>query len=172
VNLVLIGPRGSGKTSVGRLVALRLQRPFLDTDEMVATEAGKTIAAIFDEGGEALFRRLEARAAAKASRGGPSVISAGGGAVEKPENVNSFRDGGTVFWLSADPRILARRISNDKASQTSRPSLTGLGRDEEVSALYRRREPLYRGASHHRVDTGSLTPEEVATEVVKIFLNG
>ncbi len=113
-HVVLVGMMGSGKTSVGRLVAQRLGRPFLDSDAQVEARTGRTVREIFEtEGlGEAAFRALEAEALAEAlARPEPSVIAAAGGVVLDPSNRARLRALATVVWLRAHPAVLAARVT-------------------------------------------------------------
>jgi shikimate kinase len=164
-SIVLIGPRGSGKSTAGRLLAERLGRPFADTDELVSAAAGKTIDAIFAEDGEREFRRLESQAVAGAAGLPAAVIAVGGGAVEDPANVSALRAAGFVVRLTARPLTLYARVTADPASRSLRPPLTGLDPLQEMEATVRRREPLYRDAAHASVETGGRTPAEVADAV-------
>ncbi len=168
-NVVLIGYRGSGKTTVGRLLADRLEYAFVDTDALVVERAGKAIAAIFAEDGEVAFRRREADVIAEASRRSRVVLSAGGGAVLGEANVRRLRDCGTVFWLGADAETLWSRISRDAASAAGRPALTQRADLDEVRHVLGERETLYQGCAHHRVDVADRTPAEVV-EVIEAIL--
>ncbi|MCK4661042.1 MAG: shikimate kinase [Phycisphaerae bacterium] len=165
-NVVLIGYRGSGKTTVGRLVADRLGYEFVDTDVLVAERAGKTIAAIFAEDGEAVFRSLEAEVIAEASARSRIVLSAGGGAILRDDNVRRLRECGTVFWLTADARVLWSRIQGDVTSAANRPALTSRVDLDEVRHVLGIRYARYEKCAHQRIDTTSLTPVQVAEAIV------
>ena len=161
-NVVLIGYRGCGKTTVGRLLARRMDRPFVDTDELIEAEAGMSIAEIFNTVGEPGFRRREAEVIARLTRRGGQVISAGGGAVLDGENVRGFRESGTVVWLTAPPDVLWQRIHADDRSAGSRPDLTARGGLDEVHSLLQHRVPLYQRAANIVIDTANRDPAEVA----------
>ncbi|MDR3649200.1 MAG: shikimate kinase, partial [Acidimicrobiales bacterium] len=110
-HLLLVGMMGSGKSTVARLVAGRLGRPHVDTDEVVERVAGTSVSEIFSTRGEAAFRAEEARALARVLAGAvPSVISVGGGIVLHPEPRAALRRRGTVVWWRARPETLARRV--------------------------------------------------------------
>lgn len=111
MNLVLTGFMGSGKTTVGRLVAQRLGWDFVDTDALIEARAGRTIPAIFAESGEARFRALEAAAVRDVAGGDRQVIATGGGAVLDPQNLLALRMSGAVVHLKASPELLWRRTS-------------------------------------------------------------
>lgn len=167
MGIVLIGYRGSGKTTIGRKLADRLRQPFIDTDELVVARAGKNIKAIFEEAGEGGFRELEAAALAEACRPGALILSAGGGVVERVANRDLLRTSGhAVVYLRCEAPELLRRIHADPATSGSRPNLTRLGGGlQEVESMLARREPLYRHAMNTEIDVTRLTPEEAVTRL-------
>ncbi len=159
---MLMGFMGTGKSEVGRRLAQRLGRAFVDTDEWIEERAGKRIAAIFNEEGEAAFRRLEreAVAVAAAANRGDAVIAVGGGAVLDPENVRRLREGGVLVHLTARPEVVLRRIGDG----ASRPLL----RDDPEAAVARllaEREPAYAAAADVVVDTSEHDAEQVVEEI-------
>ena len=163
-NLVLIGMMGSGKSTVGRRLAARLGRPFVDTDRLVEKDAGRAVAEVFAEEGERGFRAREAAAvrAVAALRG--QVVSVGGGAVLDPQNVTQLRSTGDLVWLAADPRELARRIVEGRGPR--RPIIDA---SEDpvatVAELAASREGAYREAATHIVRTDGLGLEQVVDAV-------
>ncbi|MGH8909861.1 MAG: shikimate kinase [Egibacteraceae bacterium] len=162
-NVVLIGMMGAGKTVVGRLLAARLQRPFIDTDAIVEAEAGATIARLFATRGERAFRAREAEAVRWVSALRGQVIAVGGGAILDPANVTALRATGDLVLLHAEPAELAKRL----ATCDNRPLLVGSDDlEERLVQLRRRRGSAYRRAAAHAVDTTRRTPEEVATAVL------
>lgn len=166
MNVVLIGYRCTGKTSVGRLLAERLGMEFVDSDERVAESAGMTIQEIFTAEGEAAFRRREARAIAEALRGARRVVSTGGGAVLRMQTVSRLRREGVVVWLEGSVRTIARRMRADAKTAAQRPRLAAGTIEEEVEAVLTRREPLYRRAADVRVSTEGRSVEEVVEAVL------
>lgn len=162
--LWLIGMMGSGKTTVGRLVAGRLGVAFRDTDTMVEEESGRSIPELWAEAGEAGFRVWERRAVATASSS-PAVVATGGGAVIDRSNVAIMRRGGVVVWLAADPATLAARIG----SGDGRPLLAGEDPHASLALLARQRAPWYEAAAHHVVVTDDKAPSEVADEVEALW---
>jgi shikimate kinase len=166
-SLILIGMRGAGKTTAGRLLANRLNIPFIDTDEIIVTERGMTIAAIFASEGEEGFRRCEVEAVRRATDQSPAVISVGGGAVLNPENVARLQNTGRIVWLAAPAEVLWQRIVGDEASIASRPSLTPRHSLEEFMQLLASRESLYQAAAHVKIDTEGLTPAEVVELILE-----
>ncbi len=153
MNVVLIGYRGSGKTACGILLADRLGWDFIDSDDHLQAQAQMTIKEIFEQEGEASFRDREVQAIADLTRGDRTVISVGGGAVLRDENVDRLKASGKVIWLTGPPDVLYDRIRNDRTSKQSRPDLTSDGGLEEVKRLLQAREPLYAGAADEVVDT-------------------
>jgi shikimate kinase len=115
-NLVLVGFMGSGKTAVGRPVAARLGLAFVDLDEVIVAEAGRSIAEIFRDSGEPEFRRLERQAVARAAGRAGQVLAPGGGAVMDDPSWRLLRDGNVVVHLRATPRALLRRIRHSEQS--------------------------------------------------------
>jgi shikimate kinase len=169
-HLVLIGMMGVGKSSVGRRVALRLGRRFLDTDKLVEEEAGCSVAEIFAAEGEAAFRTLENAAVRRALETEPyAVIAFGGGAVLEPANRGLARELALVVWLQAPARELVRRVSGSmrRSGGTARP-LLNQGRPPEVvlDELARQREKAYRAAAHVIIDTAGRSPGQAATAVL------
>lgn len=147
-NLVLIGMPGSGKTSLGKALAKRLGRPFVDTDALVVQEAGQSIEAIFARQGEAAFRDLEEAATARVSKETGQVISTGGGAVLRRANVERLRQNGVLVHIYRPPEQLptggGRPLSQSRADNT---------------ALWQARAPLYAAAAHCQIEnTGSTEP--------------
>ena len=149
---------GSGKSSVGRRVAEALDRPLLDTDALVEERTGRTVRQLFEDGGEAGFRRAEADAVAVAvGWPEPAVIAAAGGAVLAPANREALAEAGTVVWLSASVATLLGRVR----SGGHRPLL---GDDPEpvLRRLVEERTPVYEALADAVVVVDDLTSEQVA----------
>ncbi|WP_342770477.1 MULTISPECIES: shikimate dehydrogenase [unclassified Methanoculleus] len=161
MKVVLTGFRGTGKTSVGRVLADRLGLPLYDTDALVERRAGMPVREVFRRHGEAHFRALE-REVIASLRTAEGVISTGGGAVLDPANVADLRWHGTVFLLAAAPEVCHRRIAG-----SDRPGLTDLPPAEEVRTLLARRKDAYLGAADACIDTGTCTPPEIADSIVR-----
>ena len=160
LHIVFCGTAGSGKSTVGALVARALGRDFIDIDRMVERQAGRSVAAIFSRDGEPAFRALERAAVARAVEiGKPSVISLGGGALEDDATF-ALAKTQTLVWLKATVPTLVARLSGNG----DRPLLAGdpLAR---LHALAADREPRYRQA-HVIVDAG-LAPKGVAASVLE-----
>jgi shikimate kinase len=163
-NIALIGFMGSGKTTVGQLLAARLGWTFTDTDALIVAEAGTDIPTLFATEGEASFRDREARAVHAACAGTEQVIATGGGAILRPENVTALRENAFVVWLTARPNVVVART---EAGASGRPVLARGGSDllTHVLTLLGERGPRYQAAAHRIVDTSDRTPEDVADEI-------
>jgi 3-dehydroquinate synthetase/shikimate kinase len=158
--IVLVGMPASGKSSVGRLVAERLGRPFVDTDQLIERRTGMPVAAYLDRHGEPAFREVEAAAVADACRTPGAVIGAGGGAVLEPLNRWALWHHGTVAWLDAPPETLLGRL---EADGVARPTMQPYGVERLASALADR-APMYRAADLRLDASAGLEP--VAGELV------
>lgn len=166
MNIILMGYRGCGKTTVGRIVAEKLQRPFFDTDAMIQERLGKTIREIVaDEGWEA-FRELERSAVKELAEWEGCIIALGGGAVLDQQNVKELKRNGFFLWLTADAVTIAGRLKNDRASNAQRPSLSGTDTGAEIEILLREREPVYRLVADRVIDTTGRSVDEVAAEIM------
>lgn len=162
-NIVLIGLMGAGKSTVGRRVAGRLQRPFIDTDAMVAKAAGTSVAEVFETHGEREFRRLEAAAVRRVAALRGQVIAVGGGAVLDPANSTQLRATGDLVLLDGEPEALAARIRDT----ASRPLLQGESPARRLAELRRERGAVYAAAATTTIDTTGHSLAEVADAVVE-----
>ena len=170
-SVFLIGYRGSGKSSVGRLLAEKLGCAFSDTDRMVEEAIGSSISEYFRQAGEPAFRARESEALAEiagaAAAGSRRVAATGGGIVLNLANIEAMRRAGVVVWLVASAATLRQRILADAASAASRPALQGSSSADEVEAVLRQREPLYRAAADFEVLTEGRGAEEIAGEILR-----
>lgn len=167
-HVVLVGLMGTGKTTVGRVLARRLGRPFIDSDEQVEARTGRTVREIWSEDGEAAFRRLEAEALREALAAAvPSVIAAAGGVVLDRGNRAMLRNGATVAWLRAEPEELVVRATGDR----HRPLLDG-----DPLAVLRRmaadRAPLYAEVADVVVEIGTAVDPARAAGALQGELEG
>jgi shikimate kinase len=171
MSVILIGYRGSGKTTVGKKLADRLWQTFVDTDELIVKMANKTIKDIFEADGEQRFRDLESEAVQQACKLDDHVISLGGGAVLRAENRGLLKHSHHKrIYLRCDPRTLHQRIVNDPQTAANRPSLTALGGSvDEVAQLLAQREPLYREVMTAELDVTLLSPDEAMVYCTKLM---
>lgn len=160
--IFLVGMMGAGKTTVGRLLGERLGRDYLDNDEQVVRNTGRTVPEIMETDGVAAFRIEEKKALAQgATADTPIVVSAGGGVVLDPDNRACLRENGFTIWLRAGIETMAERVGSGEG----RPLL---GDDPEAALrrLYPEREPYYSDVADLVVDVDGLTPEQVVDRIV------
>jgi len=149
VNVYLVGMPGSGKSSVGRALAPLLSLPFVDLDEEVEEQVGRSVAEIFERGGEGTFRLAESRALAAVAAGGRAVVACGGGIVLDPSNRALLTSTGVVVYLEAAVETLGARVGDGEG----RPLLQeGGDAQTELRALLADRDPLYRSVAEQVVD--------------------
>lgn len=165
-NLYLVGPMGVGKTTIGRLLAQKLGKTFVDLDEEIELRSGASIPWIFDVEGEAGFRRREADLLKELCAGHNLVLSTGGGVVLNPENRQLLKSTGVVVFLNASVEQLYQRTLKDR----KRPLLQVPDRRQVIERLKRDRDPLYREVAHLVFDVGHRT-SRLATEALIRKLN-
>jgi shikimate kinase len=170
--ILLVGYRGTGKTTAGRLLADRLGWGFADADDRIEAAAGRSVADIFAAEGEAGFRDREAAALAGLCRLARHVVATGGGAVLRPANRDLLRAAGLVAWLTAEPETVWARLRSDPTTAARRPNLTAAGGLDEVRELLRAREPLYRETAAVRIATDTRSPEAVADAILTAWSGG
>ena len=150
MNIVLIGYRGTGKSTVGRLLAARLGQEFVSTDAEIVKSAQRTIPEIVTQLGWDYFRDLESDICRELASRDQLVIDTGGGAILRAQNVEALKKDGSVFWLTASVETIAKRIGGDN----QRPSLTGTKTFiDEIQDVLRERTPKYRAAADHIIRT-------------------
>jgi len=167
MNLILIGYRATGKTTLGRLLAERLGWEWADADVEIEHRAGKSIARIFADDGEPAFRDLEAAVIAELCRRQRLVLATGGGAPLREESRRAMRQSGSVVWLVARPETILKRMSADQTTAGRRPNLTDRNPLEEIIHLLERREAIYRESAHLVVDTEGKSPERLVGEILQ-----
>jgi len=150
VNIVLIGYRGTGKSTVGRLLAARLGRDLVSTDAEIVKRAQRTIPEIVAQEGWENFRDLESDICRELASRDQLVIDTGGGAILRAQNVEALKKNSTVFWLTASVETIAKRIGGDN----QRPSLTGTKSFvDEIQDVLRERTPKYQAAADYVIAT-------------------
>ncbi len=166
MNILLIGYRGSGKTTVARLVAEHLGWPWLDADVELERRAAMSIRDIFAAEGEAGFRQREADLLSDLLTQNNRVLALGGGVVLREENRRLLLQGDCVVWLRALPETLWGRINADPTTAERRPNLTATGGREEIEKLLAQRTPLYASCARIVVDTEGKMPAEIAGKII------
>lgn len=169
MNLILIGYRAAGKTTVGRRLSVSLRKVFVDTDDMIEEHQGTHIGEIVKFHGWDYFRAIERKVISEISSHDDLIIAAGGGAILEPDNVKALRRNGFIIWLKADVQVLLKRMAKDSRTATGRPSLTGKGALEELKEVLAQREGLYEKASEVQVDTSLLDMDGVVNNVLSIL---
>ena len=163
--IIVVGYRGTGKSTVGRRLAEHLGVLAWDSDSEIERRAGKTIAEIFIQDGEAVFRDLEAKVIADLLRQDSFVLATGGGVIIREETRQRLRQSGHVVYLTATPETILHRMQEDKNSVTMRPSLTSLPPMEEILAVLEQRQTLYEESAHLHIDTDGKSVEQVVEEI-------
>jgi shikimate kinase len=166
VNLVLIGYRGTGKSVVAEILSRKLDMQAVSLDAEIVREARMPIPEIVEKHGWPWFRDLESAVTRRwASRDG-LILDTGGGVILRPENTESLRRGGALFWLEASVEVIVERLQGS----TERPPLTeGKSFLQEVAEVLEERLPLYRAAADRAIATDALTPAAVADEIIREF---
>jgi len=163
-NLALVGFMGTGKSTIGRLVAEQIQFGFVDTDGLIEELLGRSISDIFAREGEAAFRKYEKQAVEGLGHRRNLVIAAGGGLAADPANMASLKAHALVVWLVASPETIWERVQ----TQTHRPLLQGPDPLAKIRSLLREREPAYRQADVF-IHSGLRAPKEVAQQIALQF---
>ena len=166
MNLILVGYRGTGKSTVARELTLALRMPKVSFDEELQARANQSIPEIVAAHGWEYFRDLEQDLVAEFAQGSGRILDCGGGVVERSANVPALRAAGTVFWLTASTSSIVARISGGNA----RPSLTSsMTFTEEVDSVLHRRTPLYQNLAHVRIDTDHASPAAIVRQLLSLW---
>ncbi len=164
-NIYLVGLMGAGKTTVGRMLAKRLGRLFLDSDHEIVERTGVPIPTIFEIEGEDGFRRREAQTIHELTAGSDLVLATGGGVVINPENRQRLHETGWVVYLNVPPRLLYERTRHDR----NRPLLQVADLLARLEGLHAVRDPLYREAAHMVVDGSHLVAAGIVQHLLREF---
>jgi len=163
-NIVLIGMRGGGKTSVARHLSEALTKEFVDTDDLIEEREGMKIAETVVKRGWEYFRDRESEVGDEVAKQQGIIISTGGGVIERPENIAALKENGIIIFLNAPADVLAERLDQDPG----RPHLTdAVSTKEEVEIILAERKKLYEAAADEIIDDKNLSLEEKVAEVLK-----
>lgn len=163
-NIFLIGFMGSGKSTIARLLAKETGKELIEMDETIEKEAGCSINRIFEAHGEVHFRNLESELVARISNKGGAVVSCGGGAVLREENVVNMRKNGTIVYLSATPETIYKRVRNS----THRPLLNGNMNVEYITQLMEKRLPIYEAAADEVVVVDDREKSQIVEKILEL----
>ena len=163
MRIALVGYRGSGKSTIGKILAEKTGWELVCLDELIEKRAGKSIPQIVEQEGWKRFRQLESKILKEVIKKDPAIFDLGGGVVEREENRKLIKENCFVVWLKASPEVLAERIKHSQ----NRPSLTGKDFLEEISEVLARREPLYQELAHLELNTEQKPPQELAEKILE-----
>jgi shikimate kinase len=162
-NIALIGFMGTGKTAVGKALAERLDKKFIELDPLIERKAGKTIPEIFSQDGEIAFRELEIEVTKEVAQGKNQVIACGGGVVLNKINIDRLSKESLIVYLTASPQIILERTSNDAEE---RPLLKVASPRLTIRELLRFRKPFYERAADIKIDTSKLDINAVVEQII------
>ena len=160
-NIVLVGFMGTGKSTVGRVIAQKLGFHFIDTDDVIEQTSKAKISDIFAEHGEVYFRDLESQAVKSVALMKNQVVATGGGVVLRSSNIDLLRTGGPIFCLNATPKAIWDRVR----SSQSRPLLRGPDPLKKIETLLDKRAPYY-ALADHQIETTGVSVDRVANEII------
>jgi len=166
-NIILIGPMGVGKTTIGRALAKQLHKEFVDSDQEIEDRTGVSIVTIFDIEGEEGFRKRETDILKELTQRKDIVLATGGGAVASEENRKTLRSNGFIVYLHASVELQLERTRNVK----NRPLLQNDDPRETLATLMQEREPIYRQEADLVIDTDEYAPTTVARELSRELKN-
>ncbi len=162
-NIALIGFMGSGKTAVGRILAEKLNKRFVELDSLIEQKAGKSIPQIFAQDGEIAFRELEIELTKEVAESKNQVIACGGGIVLNKINIDRLKDKAVIVYLTASPAVILKRTSADK---NERPLLLSSNKTVTIGELLRFRKPFYERAADIKIDASKLDINTAADEII------
>ena len=163
-NIFLIGCMGCGKSTMARLLSEKMGAKLIEMDETIEKEAGMSINQIFEIYGEAYFRDLESQLIVRIAEEGNAVVSCGGGAILRPENVAHMKESGKIVYLSATPETIYKRVRNS----TNRPLLNGNMNVEYISSLMEARLPRYLAAADITITVNGKEKQEILDELFAV----
>lgn len=170
--ILLTGYRGTGKSSIGKILADLLGFDFIDTDLAIEKRQGESIAEMVGRGGWDTFRRKEEDLLRELARRKNIVIASGGGSVMHEKAWKKLRENALAVWLTVDIKTICQRLSADSNTDDQRPALTEMGTMDEISMVLSERQPLYKKSSDLTINTEGKTPEEVAEVIAAELKKG
>ena len=162
-NIALIGFMGTGKTAVGKVLAGKLNRKFIELDTLIKQRAGKSIPEIFQQGGEVVFRELEIEVTKEIARQENLIIACGGGVVLNKINTDRLKKNSVIVYLIASPEVILKRTLSE---EEIRPLLNVSDRASEIRELLRFRKPFYERAADIKINTSKLDTDAVAEQII------
>jgi shikimate kinase len=163
-SIALIGFMGVGKTAVGKVLAKRLNKEFVELDYLIEQKARKPIPEIFEQDGEVAFRELEIEVTREVSQGKNQIIACGGGLVLNKINIDRLKRDSIIVYLTASPGVILKRVSN---GDEERPLLKVANQAQTIQASLRFRKPFYERAADIKVDTSGVDIDSVAGEIIR-----
>jgi shikimate kinase len=168
-NIALIGFMAVGKSAVGKLLAEKTGKAFVEVDSLIEQKAGKPVSRIFKEEGEIVFREYEIELIKEVSKQKNLVLACGGGIVLNTINIDRLKQESVLIWLTASVPSILERL---KTTGDTRPLITGKDRENQVRSLFNYRQPFYERAAEMQVDTSDLTVKQVADYIMaKLKIN-
>lgn len=168
-NIIFIGYRAVGKSTIGAQVAQRLRRRFVDLDAVIEAEAGETIATLVQREGWPKFRRWEKEIVRRYAAERGLVLATGGGVVLDPDNIALLRASGKLIWLKASPATIRWRLQQHPTEVAARPGLTAQGTLAEIDEVLAAREPLYQAAATVILTVDQATPEALVQQIIDLI---
>jgi shikimate kinase len=162
-NIALIGFMGVGKTAVGKALAGKLSKKFIELDSLIEQKAGKTIPEIFKQDGEIAFRELEIEVTKEVAKGKNQVIACGGGVVLNKINIDRLRNESIIVYLTASPKVILKRVSG---GGMERPLLEASNQALTIQGLLTFRKPFYERAADIKIDTSKLDVESIVEQII------
>jgi len=169
MKIFLIGYRCTGKTTLGKILAHRLNFDFIDTDRLIEQYLGSTILKIIENQGWKKFRQIEKQTLLNTKRNKNTIIATGGGIIIDPDNQQFIKKNGLCIWLDADIKTIMVRLNIDNKTKELRPALTNKDLPAETRLMIKKRKPLYQNTAHIRIDTSFHRPEEIVNIIVNII---
>ncbi len=162
-NIALIGFMGTGKTAVGKVLAEKLRKKFVELDSLIEQRVGKPIPDIFQQDGEVAFRELELEVTKEVSTGKNLVIACGGGIVLNKINIDRLRENARIVYLTASPGVILKRVANEEGQ---RPLLEVDNPTLAISEMLSFRKPFYEKAADIKIDTSKLDINAVSEQII------